>query len=182
MGIYVNDLRELIVRPALEQLNEWSQSAEDLLLGTAAQESKLGFRMRSGHDNGQGLYNISARAHLKIWDEYLVKDPELASRLRGLASQHQFLKSPHTELIYNLSYASGVAWMIYKRCHLKLPDKASVHELANFWLNYYRAKDGTNGVDQNINHEIIGNPECTIDTFVRNYRSLVLCENKNLAA
>jgi len=106
-----------------------------------------------------------------------VTAPELASKVRGLASQHQFLKSPHSELITNLSYASGVAWMIYKRCHLKLPDANNLHEIANCWLNYYCSKDS-----QHINTN-----DSTIDKFVQNYSSQVpgekpLCENKNLAA
>lgn len=175
MGIYVNDLRELIIRPALEQLNEWSQTAENLLLGTAAQESQLGFRMQSNTDSGLGLYRISAKTHTQIWDEFLVTDSELASRLRGLASQQQFLKSPHNELISNLGYASGIAWMIYKRRHLKLPDSTNVHELAKYWFNYYCARD-----EQNV--QTMSSDNSGIDKFEQNYRSLILHENKNLAA
>ena len=62
--------------------------------------------------------------------------------------------------------------MIYKRCHLKLPDYTNVHELAQCWFNYYCARDV----------ETISNDESAIDMFVQNYCSLVLCENKNLAA
>jgi hypothetical protein len=175
MGIYVNDLREFIIRPALEQLNDWSQTAENLLLGTAAQESQLGFRMRSTTDTGLGLYRISARTHVQVWDEFLVTDPELASRLRGLASQQQFLKSPHDELISNLSYASGMAWMIYKRCHLKLPESNNINELAKCWFNYYSSRDESSA-------QITNNNESGMDKFVQNYRSLVLGEKKNLAA
>lgn len=174
MGILVHDLRTLIIRPALEYLNEWSQSAENLLLGTAAQESQLGFRMQF-ENSGLGIYTISAKTHTRIWDEFVVTDPELASRLRGLASQQQFLKSPHNELITNLAYASGVAWMIYKSCHLKLPDAQDPNQLAYCWLNYYCTRDAQN--DQTINRNDI-NPE----KFVHNYRSLVLHENKSLAA
>ena len=174
MGIYVNDLRELIIRPTLKYLNEWSQTAENLLLGTAAQESQLGFNMQSGIDDGLGLYSISAKTHTQVWDEFLVTDPELASRLRGLASQQQFLKSPHSELVTNLSYASGVAWMIYKRCHVKLPDSGNIHEMAKFWLCHYCARDN--------NAQLISGDEVAIDNFVHNYRKFVLCDSKHLAA
>ena len=175
MGIYANDLRELVIRPTLLALNEWSSSAENLLLGTAAQESHLGFRMRSEKDNGLGIFCISAQTHLQIWDKYLVTDPELASRVRGLASQQQFLKTPHNELIINLSYATGIAWMIYKRHQLALMDDASAHDLARYWLRYYCVRD-----EQSV--QKVHGEDCQLENFVANYRALVLHENKNLAA
>jgi hypothetical protein len=175
MGIYATDLRELIIRPTLQWLNDWSQSAENLLMGTVAQESQLGFRMQSDKNCGLGLYRISASTHTQVWDEFLVTDPELASRLRGLASQQQFLTSPHNELIVNLSYASGVAWMIYKRHQLNLADNLSVHDFAEYWLSYYSTREVLNG-------QTMRNDDANLDSFVQNYRNLVLRENKNLAA
>ncbi len=175
MGIYTNDLREAIIRPTLELLGEWSQSAESLLMGTAAQESQLGFRLYGKNEDGIGLYRISAKTHTQIWDNFLISDPDLASKLRGLASQQQFLKSPHNELITNLSYATGVAWMVYKRHGLTLLNNLSVRELAQSWLSYYCTRDDQN--DQSMHKNI-----AEIDNFVQNYRTLVLSENKILAA
>jgi hypothetical protein len=175
MGIYVNDLRELVIRPTLLALDIWSPTAENLLLGTAAQESDLGFRMQSDKDCGLGIYFISARAHTQVWDKYLVTDPELASRVRGLASQQQFLKNPHSELVINLSYATAIAWMIYKRQQIVLTDNPSAHELARYWLHYYCARD-----EQAVQKP--HNDDSQIESFVTRYRALVLHENKILAA
>ena len=175
MGIYANDLRELVIRPTLLVLNEWSASAENLLLGTAAQESGLGFRMQSDKDAGMGIYCISAYTHIQVWDKYLVTDPELASRVRGLASQQQFLKNPHSELIINLSYATGIAWMIYKRQQFVLADNLNVHELAKYWWNYYCTRD-----DQGV--QKIHADDTQIENFIANYNALILHKNKNLAA
>jgi hypothetical protein len=175
MGIHTNDLREVIIRPTLTVLGEWSQSAENLLLGTAAQESQLGFRLRGESEAGLGLYRISARTHTQIWDRFLINDPDLASTLRGLASQQQFLKNPHCELIVNLSYATGVAWMIYKRHGLILPNNPSVCELARSWASCYCTRDDQ---DDQLTHTNIAE----IDTFVQNYHALVLSKNKILAA
>ena len=175
MGIHTNDLREAIIRPTLELLGEWSQSAENLLMGTAAQESALGFRLNGNKGDELGLYRISAKTHTQIWDAFLIKDPDLASRLRGFASQQQFLKSPHNELIVNLAYATGVAWMVYKRHGLILVNNLSIRELAQYWLSYYCTRDNQN--DQATHNNI-----AEIDTFVQNYHTLVLCEKKNLAA
>lgn len=175
MGIYATDLRELIIRPTLEHLKDWSPAAENLLMGTAAQESQLGFRFHTNEHHGLGMFRISAKTHLEIWDEFLIKDPELASSLRGLASQQQFLKTPHVELITNLSYATGVAWMIYRRHRADLPSAHCIDELATYWLRYYTNRNTTQmrkGYDTTIE----------LEKFETNFRKLVLRENKKLAA
>ena len=56
-----------------------------------------------------GLFHIKEEQHSEIWDHYLVKNPDLASTVRGLASQRQFLHTPHTELCTNLNYATAIA-------------------------------------------------------------------------
>lgn len=175
MGIFATDLRSLVIRPTLEQLDDWSPAAENLLLGTAAQESQLGFRLHDSHhqsDQGLGLYRISQHTHIQVWDKFLIAAPELASRLRGLASQQQFLKAPHQELITNLSYATGVAWMIYKRHALALPDANDIEALGECWLQYFSTRD----------NELYCNGDTYLEKFETNYRKLVLREHKTLAA
>ena len=175
MGIYAKDLRELVVRPTLEQLNEWSPAAENLLLGTAAQESQLGFIIHTSDVKGAGLYRISEFTHTQVWDEFLVTDPELASRMRGLASQQQFLKFPHHELITNLGYATGIAWMIYKRNDLPLLDENSILDLASCWQKNYSTRDTSH-------HKTPPCSETEMNKFAHNYRKLVLRENRKIAA
>ena len=173
MGIYATDLRTLVIRPTLEQLNQWSPAAENLLMGTAAQESQLGFRLAS--NQLKGIYRISETTHQQVWDEFLIHDPETASRLRGLASQQQFLQAPHNELAINLSYATGVAWMIYLRHGLSLPDAHNIRELGKCWLNYYADRDGKK-------FGKLSTSEAELEKFIAHYRRLVLRENKKLAA
>jgi len=175
MGIYAKDLRELVVRPTLLQLNEWSPAAENLLLGTAAHESQLGFRMHANNADGAGLYRISEATHIQVWDKFLVTDPELASRVRGLASQQQFLKFPHCELITNLGYATGIAWMIYKRNNIQLPSENDIASLASCWQMFYNSRDANQATLASISNN-------DTDKFISNYRKLVLRENKKLAA
>jgi hypothetical protein len=175
MGIYATDLRELIIRPTLLHLNDWSLAAENLLIGTAAQESLLAFRIRSNDTKKLGLFQISADTHTRIWDEYIVLDPEIASRLRGLASQQQFLKSPHNELATNLSYATGVAWMIYKQRLQQLPEHNNIKALAQCWADYYCTKDQPESTTNKPTEKDLAD-------FVSHYRKLVLREHKKIAA
>lgn len=63
MGIAVRELRELIIKPCLQVFNEDSETAENLLLGTAAQESLLGQHCFCQKTNGLGIYRITAEKH-----------------------------------------------------------------------------------------------------------------------
>ncbi|MGH8424674.1 MAG: hypothetical protein ACRER3_20345, partial [Pseudomonas fluorescens] len=89
MGIAASELCRYVIRPTLIYLGCHSATAESLLLGVAASQSALGTAL---HDRrGHGLYRIAEPRHQALWDHYLALDPERASLVRGLASQHAFL-------------------------------------------------------------------------------------------
>ena len=176
MSTYAEDLRELVIRPTLVFFSDWSATAENLLLGTAAQESQLGFRMQSCRGQRHGIYGISPHTHIEVWDKFLVTNPDPASQVRGLASQQEFLRAPHAELFINLGYATAIAWMIYKRHGLLLNESATPHELAKYWWDYYEGRD-LHGM-----RSIGSEKKSSLDKFVRNYKKFVLCEKKRLVA
>ena len=138
------DLRR-VIRTALKQLGDWSPAAENLLLGTALQESGHNARLREGRR--LGIYRISPAAHRAVWDKYLVGDPELASRVRGLAGQHGFLCDPHGELATNLKYATAIAWMIYRRHGHDLPDAEDIAGLARHWHRHFHSRPSGSAED-----------------------------------
>ena len=167
MGIYASDLRELIIRPCLQGLGEYSEVAENLLVGTAAQGSLLGLHCYCAQTKGLGLYRITAEMHRNLWDTYLIQFPDLASQQRGLASQQQFLKNPHGELMSNLTYATGMAWMIYRRSLIDTCKPAEISTLAQLWATHF---DNGTGCPRNA------------DDFMQTYRTLVLDDSKKLVA
>ena len=167
MGIDANDLRELVIKPYLQGLGEHSGFAENLLLGTAAQESLLGAHCYCPQSKGLGLYRITAEKHQELWDRYLVQFPDLASQQRGLASQQQFLKNPHGELISNLIYSTGMAWMIYRRNLIDTNKPVEISTLAQLWAHYF---DNGTGYPRNT------------DEFMQTYRTLVMDNSKKLVA
>ena len=137
MGICLDELRQLVIRPTLKQLRAWSQGMENLLLGTAAQESQLGFHLKQGRRHGLGIYQIQPHTHREIWDEYLINHPTLASKVRGLASQRDFLDHPHSELATNLRYATAIAWLIYRSAKVYKVDETDVTNMARLWRQYF---------------------------------------------
>ena len=136
MNLNPNDLQHFVIIPTLEYLGMYSAAAERLLLGTAAQESDFNpfGQVRKG---GIGIYQITSKQHRKIWDTFLAFDPDLASKVRGLASQHYFLESPDDELRNNLAYSTAIAWMIYLQSDHQLPAADDVDGLDHFWQDHF---------------------------------------------
>ncbi len=137
MGICLDELRLFVVRPTLKQLRAWSPGMEALLLGTAAQESQLGFHLKQGRRHGMGIFQILPSTHRQIWDKYLINFPPLASKVRGLASQRDFLQHPHTELATNLRYATAIAWLIYRAAGVERVETTDLPRMAKLWKKHF---------------------------------------------
>jgi hypothetical protein len=137
MGICLDELRTLVIRPTLKHLRAWSPGVENLLLGTAAQESQLGFHLKQGRRHGLGIYQIPPHTHREIWDNYLINHPALASKVRGLASQRDFLQHPHSELATNLRYATAIAWLIYRASGADCVEATDIRRMAYLWHQYF---------------------------------------------
>lgn len=143
MSIDAQSLKEQVIEPTLKYLNGYTPAAVNLLLGTAAVETQLKplvFYNSDEEKSGIGLFNISRQRHINIWDQFLAFDPDLASQVRGLASQRTFLTNPHTELGTNLSYATAIAWCIYKQSNLVI-ESGDTESLASYWDNHYRHEE-----------------------------------------
>ncbi|SEN40089.1 hypothetical protein SAMN04487857_115109 [Pseudomonas sp. ok272] len=136
MGIAASELCRYVIRPTLIYLGRHSTAAESLLLGIAASQSALGSAL---HDRrGHGLYRIAEPRHQALWDHYLALDPERASLVRGLASQHAFLSGPHLELTVNLRYATAIAWLLIEEQHTDLPEANDLLGMARVWRHIFQ--------------------------------------------
>ena len=113
MYVTAEHLRDHVIRPTLEYMGAWTADRESFLLDSAISAPDVGlFSMRA---EGLGLFNITAAQHRDLWDRYLAFNPDLASRVRGLASQRAFLSDPDNELQTNLSYCTAIAWLMQQR-------------------------------------------------------------------
>jgi hypothetical protein len=136
MGIAARDLSRHVIRPTLLYLDRHSPRAESFLLAVAASQSALGAELDSRR--GHGLYSISECRHRQLWDNYLALDPELASLVRGLASQHAFLTGPHLELTVNLRYSTAIAWLMVEAHGLCLPSDEDPRVMAKIWREIFQ--------------------------------------------
>jgi hypothetical protein len=136
MGIAASELSRYVIRPTLMYLGCHCPTAEALLLGVAASQSALGDALDSRR--GHGLYRITEYRHQHLWDNYLALDPDRASLVRGLASQHAFLKGPHLELTVNLRYATAIAWLLIEAQGSPLPLANDVLGMARIWRQTFQ--------------------------------------------
>jgi hypothetical protein len=150
MGIEVSHLRLYVIQPTLQFLDLYCKSAENLVLGTAAQESKMGRWLRQvGGGPGKGIYQMEHPTHEDIWTNYLSYKPDLKNKIL------QFATSREDDLIWNLAYATAMVRVHYLRVSEPLPREDDIQGLAKYWKQYYNTKLGKG----------------TTDEFVRNYET-----------
>lgn len=153
----VSHFRKYVVRPALHHIGMYSEAAENLIVGTAVQESRLTYLHQKGGGPALGIYQIEPATHKDVWDNYLGFRPELAGRVRGVASQQEFVSAPDHDLVFNLWYATIIARIIYRRAKPPLPDADDILGLAAYWKDYYNSALGAG----------------TKPEFILNYRTYV---------
>jgi hypothetical protein len=147
MSINAKQLRELIIRPTLKDMGMWSESAENLLMGTAAQESHLGAYIKQvGKGPALGIYQCEPFTH-----EDVVK----WAREKYLGA---IVGANHDRLIYDLKYATMICRLHYYRAPKALPEADDIEGMASYWKRFYNSSLGK------------GKPE----EFVRNYERYVI--------
>jgi len=118
MYVTAEHLRDQVIQPTLKYLGAWTATIETSLLEVAVEAPELG--LFSDTKGSLGIFHITTAQHRDIWDRYLAFKPEMASRIRGLASQRAFLTDPDGELQTNLSYCTAIAWLLYQRANMAI--------------------------------------------------------------
>ncbi|WP_196157273.1 hypothetical protein [Reinekea sp. G2M2-21] len=109
-----------IIKPSLTFLDLATADLETFLAAAAYCQQPI--------EGGYGVYQISHSQHWDLWDHYLVNHPLLASKVRGLASQHRFLENPDLELTMNHGYATAIAALLMFKLMGKRPDDTLTFE------------------------------------------------------
>jgi len=155
MGILCKDLREVVIRPTLKKLNLWSEAAENLLLGTAAQESQMGRYLRQINGPALGPYQCEPATLEDVWENYLVYHGDLAGEVMKMMAAHY---SRTQQLAWNLKYATAIARIHYLRVPSALPPADDIPALAEYWKMHYNTQAGKG----------------TVEEFIKSYTAMVL--------
>lgn len=135
------EFRESVIKPVLEKMGAESEAAEELLLGTALQESLfLRYRRQMGGGPAVSYFQMEPATHNDIWDNYLKYRKELAAMAISFLSSVSADKI--AELESNDEYATAMARIHYMRVPASLPKAGDVSEQANYWKQYYNTSLG----------------------------------------
>lgn len=142
----IGDVRDLVIRPALETLRLWTPAADQLLLGTALKESD-GFRKLRQYGGGPavGLWQMERATFDDLEGRYLLRRPELAERVRMLSHLALF-----EALAWNLAYACGLARVRYFMVPAPLPALDDIEAQARYWKQHYNTPGGRGTVAEYV--------------------------------
>jgi hypothetical protein len=157
------DFRELVIRPALEAIGLWSPAAEELLMDTAAVESRGGrFLRQVGAGPALGPFQMEPATHDDLWDNFLRFRPELRERVLRLLFPRGRVPTtildpsveggepnwrPEAErLAWDLRYAAAMARLVYRRRPEPLPRTDDVAGMATYWKRWYNTEGGKGDV------------------------------------
>ena len=146
MGIKTKDLIELVIRPTLTGINWWSREAEQLLAGTCAQETQMGFYLHQVDGPALGIWQIESATHLDCQENYIRFDNTLNMNILKVCGLGTTTVISDDLLIYNLRYACCMARVIYLRTHDSLPAYNDIAGQADYWKTHYNSSLGKGDV------------------------------------
>ncbi len=133
--------RDAVIRPVLAKLGLGGQAAEELLLGTAAQESLyFQYRTQVGGGPAKGYFQMEPSTHDDIWVNFLKYRQKYSNDVLSFLSSKNANKI--TELENNDKYAAAMARIHYMRVSAPLPKAGDVVAQANYWKQYYNTSLG----------------------------------------
>ncbi len=145
MSIDKTQLKELIIEPVLGHLDLYSESAVQLLLGTAAAESNMGDYIKQvGGGPALGIYQMEPSTNQDVHDNYLSYRIGLKGKVNRLAfrEDESLGMFQADEMIGNLYYATAMARIHYLRVPEALPEADDLDGLAHYWKKYYNTDFG----------------------------------------
>jgi len=154
--INYEQLRDLIIKPALDDLQLYSDAAVQLLLFTVASESDGGTYLQQIKGTAVGIYQIEPETYMDMWQRYLRTRGDLIMKL---SINFQVTTIPSTDrLIYDLRYATAFARLIYLRVKVPLPAADDVDGLWQYYKEHYNTPLGKAKKSQAIRkyHQFVG--------------------------
>ena len=151
----IDHLMELIWPPVMERLSEAAgrevggRDAQELLLGTAAQESGFHYLRQLGNGPALGLWQMEPRTHEDIWKSWLVAKGDLISAVLSLSVwEHVTDENAGKELAGNLYYALAMARVHYLRDPEPLPQAGDLLGQAKYWKRVWNTEMGSGTIEQ----------------------------------
>lgn len=169
--INVKQLRELVIQPTLKYLEPeipYSEDAVELLLMTAAHESRLGTYLKQVEGPALGIYQMEPATEQDIHANFLMYKKEIQRKI-GEVRNHAFMLYADP-LSYDLAYATAMARVHYYRVPEALPKRVGIKHPDQ---KYGWIKDMAVYAKRHYNTEL---GKATWEDYAEAYKQLVLGE------
>lgn len=144
----VDHVRALVVRPTLRHIELFSPAAENLVIGTLIQESRLTYLQQISGGPGLGLAQMETATFNWLWDDYLNKRPELKARVRSLAGSWRDGWELPLEMVTNMAFAVAMCRVRYLPAPSAIPEANDINGLGEYWKKYYNTATGAGTAQQ----------------------------------
>ena len=148
--ITITQLRQDILRPALESLELYSEDREELLIATAAQESHCGEYVRQVCGPALSMWMIEPITYHSLWNNF-IRLPKNKELLRNLLTSNGWwdnskLENHHIpnaeEMVTNLRFAAQMAAIFYLDVPVRLPKASDLNAIWAYYKKYYNTEQG----------------------------------------
>lgn len=145
-------VREYVVRPALQRVGLWTPAAEQLVFGTGLVESEYKWldQTTPGPGPAYGPWQMEERTHDDIWANYLAYQTDLNDALVRMAGFGIVTKPPVIALHGNLFYGAAMCRVYYRRVKAALPAAGDAAGMAAYWKVHYNTAQGAGTIDRAI--------------------------------
>lgn len=141
------DLRAYVIRPTCDLLGLGGDAVEELLLGTAAQESGLGEHLAQVHGPALGVWQMEPATHDDIWKNFIAYRAEYGTRVISLLSPGL---TKLDQLRGNLYYACAMARLQYLRSPHPIPAAGDLVGQGALYKAVYNTAGGAATVEQYV--------------------------------
>lgn len=148
MSINPKQLREFVIRPALSDPNIalWSPEAEDLLLGTACQESSCGRYLHQIRGPAVGIYQMEPATYNDLWAWCIARG--WREKIQRACSIQMASQPPSEWLAWNLRFATLMTRLYYLRRPGAVP--STLQGQAAYWKEHYNTHLGKGTPEQYV--------------------------------
>jgi len=143
-------MRQLI-RETLQKFEHYSESAEELLMLTAAQESLLGYYIEQVKGPAIGIFQMEIATYDDIYKNYLAYNHLTCMYLHNASQSVACMVNADT-MRFNLKYAICMARIHYLRVEEPLPKAWDWRGLAEYYKRYYNTYKGSATVEEAIDN------------------------------
>lgn len=157
----INQFRDCLIKPVLDDLQIYSKEAEELLVFTCAAESHGGSFIKQIKGPALGIYQMEPNTHNDIWDSYL---KFRLSMIQKITLKFDCPVIPRAErLIYDMRYSTMMARIHYLRIKYPLPPFDDIDAIWSYYKDHWNTNQGKAKKDASIKlyHRFVGtkNPD-----------------------